>query len=102
MSDTIGSLIDKLATINQKMFLNQEIIYRIRKMSFEDYKKEFFESEEGALKLWDQLKKSTDLNVQRQQIIQEVDERLIQIIQEAIKGKDLDDGRNIQRLFKTY
>jgi len=100
--DTIGSLIDKLATVNQKMFLNQELIYKIRKMSFDEYKKEFFESEDGAMKLWEQLKKSTDLNVQRQALIQELDEKLVELIKRIDNGEDVDDGTAIQRQHKTY
>lgn len=102
MSDSFGSLVDKLATTNKKMFLNQEEIYKIRKMSFEEYKKEYFENEEGAKKLWECLKKATDLNVQRQALIQELDLKLLEIIQDALSGKDLDNGVHVQRQHKTY
>lgn len=102
MSDSFGSLVDKLATTNKKMFLNQEEIYKIRKMSFEEYKKEYFENEEGAKKLWECLKKATDLNIQRQALIQELDLKLLEIIQDALSGKDLDNGVHVQRQHKTY
>ena len=39
MADTLGSLIDKLFTIDTKMWNNQEEIYKIRKMDFEKYKR---------------------------------------------------------------
>lgn len=58
MADTLGGLIDKLITIDMKMWNNQELLYKIRKMSFEDYEKEYFSSKDGALKLWECLKKS--------------------------------------------
>lgn len=102
MSDTLGSLIDKLFTIDTKMWNNQEELYKIRKMEFEQYKQEYFENEEGAKRLWECLKKATDLNVQRNQLIDEIDQKVITMISSAAKGEDLDDGKNIQRKHKTY
>lgn len=100
--DTVGSIFDKLATINQKMFLNQDLIYKIRRMSFEEYKKEFFETEDGAMQLWTLLKKSTDLNVQRQALIQETDEKLVELIKAVVNGEDINNGKFIQDQHKTY
>jgi hypothetical protein len=102
MADTLGSIIDKLLTIDLKMWNNQELIYKIRKMSFEEYKKEYFESEDGAEKLWEQLKKACDLNNQRNQLIDEIDEKIVEIISAAFQNKELDDGKFIQRKHKTY
>jgi hypothetical protein len=101
MSDTIGSLIDKLATVNQKMFLVQEELYVIRRMSLEDFKT-FYGTEEGLQKLYNCFKKSTDLNVQRQAMILEVDKKIAEIVSAAIKGDDLNDGSFIQDQHKTY
>jgi hypothetical protein len=102
MADTLGSLIDKLFTIDTKMWNNQEEIYKIRKMDFEQYKQEYFTNEEGAKRLWDCLKRATDLNVQRNQLIDEIDQKVIAMISSAAKGEELDDGKNIQRKHKTY
>ena len=102
MSDTLGSLVDKLCTVDLKMWNNQELLYEIRRMTFEEYKEKYFVNEDGAEKLWACLKKCCDLNVQRNQLIDEVDEKIIEIIQQASFGKDLDDGKNIQRKHKTY
>jgi hypothetical protein len=102
MADTLGSLIDKLFTIDTKMWNNQEEIYKIRKMDFEQYKQEYFTNEEGAKRLWDCLKRATDLNVQRNQLIDEIDQKVISLVSEAAQGKELDDGKNIQRKHKTY
>ncbi len=102
MADTLGSLIDKLFTIDTKMWNNQEEIYKIRKMDFEQYKQEYFTSEEGAKRLWDCLKRATDLNVQRNQLIDEIDQKVITMISSAARGEELDDGKNIQRKHKTY
>lgn len=101
MSDTIGSLIDKLATVNQKMFLVQEELYVIRKMTFEEFKAEF-SSDEGLQRLYSSFKRATDLNVQRQAMILEVDKKIAEIVAAAVKGNDLNDGTFIQDQHKTY
>lgn len=102
MADTLGGLIDKLLTIDLKMWNNQELLYKIRKMSFDEYKDEYFDSEEGAKNLWECLKKACDLNVQRNQLIDEIDEKVIEMQKAAVDGKDLDDGKFVQRKHKTY
>lgn len=99
--DSLGNVIDKLITVDLKMWNNQELLYKIRRMTFEEYKEEFF-SEDGAKILWDMLKKACDLNVQRNQLINEVDEKLIELVSSAISGNELDNGRFIQRAHKTY
>jgi hypothetical protein len=101
MADTLGGLIDKLITIDLKMWNNQELLYEIRRMTFEEYKAKYF-SEEGAQILWDSLKKACDLNVQRNQLIDEVDEKIIEIVEAAQSGEELDNGKFLQRKHKTY
>lgn len=101
MADTIGSLIDKLATVNQKMFLAQDELYIIRKMTFEEFQASYG-TEEGMKKLYNAFKKSMDLNVQRQAMILEVDKKIAEIISAALKGNDLDNGTFIQDQHKTY
>lgn len=101
MADTIGSLIDKLATVNQKMFLAQEELYVVRKMNFEEFKAAYG-SEEGMLKLFNAFKKSMDLNVQRQAMILEVDKKIAEVVSAAAKGEDLNNGQFIQDQHKTY
>ena len=102
MSDTLGSLIDKLSTVDLKMWNNQELLYEIRRMSFDEYQSKYFDDEQGAEKLWACLKKCCDLNVQRNQLIDEIDEKVIEIVESKIKGEDLDSGKFIQRKHKTY
>ena len=102
MADTLGTLVDKLTTVDLKMWNNQEILYKIRKMSFEEYKEKYFNNEEGAIELWNTLKKATDLNVQRNQLINEVDEKIIEIINAKLSGEELDNGKFLQRAHKTY
>lgn len=102
MSDTLGGLIDKLFTIDTKMWVNQDLIYEIRRMTFEEYKAKYFTNEDGAQELWDCLKKACDLNVQRNQLIDEIDQKVVEIVKAAQSGEELDDGKFIQRKHKTY
>lgn len=102
MSDTLGTLIDKLTTVDLKMWNNQELLYEIRRMSYEDYKNKYFVNEDGAELLWNILKKACDLNVQRNNLINEIDEKIIEIINYKFDGIDLDNGKFIQRSHKTY
>jgi hypothetical protein len=102
MSETLGSIIDRLFTIDTKMWVNQDLIYEIRRMSFDEYKAKYFANEEGAQKLWDCLKKACDLNVQRNALIDAIDEKLVEIIDAKASGEDLDSGKFIQRKHKTY
>lgn len=102
MADTLGNLVDKLTTVDLKMWNNQELLYEIRRMSFEEYKTKYFETEDGAKLLWDSLKKACDLNVQRNQLINEIDEKIIEIINARLNGEELDNGKFLQRAHKTY
>jgi len=100
--DTLGSLVDKLCTVDLKMWNNQELLYDLRRMSFEEYKAAYFEDEAGAQSLWESLKKACDLNVQRNQLIDEVDQKIVQLVEAALRGESLDNGSFIQRKHKTY
>jgi hypothetical protein len=102
MSDTLGNHIDKLTTVDLKMWNNQELLYEIRRMSFEEYKLKYFNDSKGAELLWNILKKACDLNVQRNNLINEIDEKLIEIINSKFEGDNLDNGKYIQRSHKTY
>jgi hypothetical protein len=102
MADTFGGLIDKLITVDMKMWTNQELLYEIRRMTFDEYKQRYFQSEDGALLLWDCLKKACDLNVQRNQLIDELDQKVVEMVQAGVSGSDLDSGKFIQRKHKTY
>jgi hypothetical protein len=102
MSDTLGNLVDKLCTVDMKMWNNQELLYEIRRMSFDEYKLKYFDSEDGAKKLWEVLKKACDLNVQRNQLINEIDSKLIEMMKALQTGEELDNGKFLQRSHKTY
>ena len=102
MADTVGTLVDKLTTVDLKMWNNQELLYEIRRMSFQEYKEKYFDSEDGAIKLWDCLKKACDLNVQRNQLINEIDEKIIDLVIAKSNNEELDNGKFLQRAHKTY
>jgi len=102
MADTFGGLVDKLITVDMKMWNNQELLYEIRRMTFEEYKQKYFDTEEGAMNLWDCLKKACDLNVQRNQLIDEIDVKIVEMINASASGEELDGGKYIQRKHKTY
>ena len=102
MADTLGGLIDKLFTIDTKMWVNQDLLYEIRHMTFEEYKAKYFSNEAGAEELWKCLQKSCDLNIQRNQLIDEIDQKVIEIVEAKAGGEELDAGKFIQRKHKTY
>ena len=98
--DTIGSLVDKLSIVNLRMWNAQELFYKIRHMDFDKFKEEFG-NDEGLKKLWKQFKTGIELNLNRNALIDEVDERLVELIQALINGEEV-DGNFIQRKHKTY
>jgi len=98
MSDTMGSLIDKLITVDMKMWNNQEFLYEVRRIDFEEFKSKFTSSDEQKLSLFESIKKCCDLNFQRNQLIDEIDERVTDII----KSKNADDTKFMQKKHKTY
>jgi hypothetical protein len=102
MADTLGGLIDKLFTANTKMWFAQDLLYEVRRMTFEEFKAKYWETEDGAKKIWEVFKNACDLNLQRNQIIDEIDERFVEVIKAGTEGKDLDNGKYIQRKHKTY
>lgn len=68
--ETLGSLTDKLMTVSQKMWHNQERLYEIRRMTLE----EFHERWDGELdELHEVIKRCCDLNVQRSSLMDEID-----------------------------
>ena len=99
MSDTLGSLIDKLQIVNLKMFNIQEILYKIRKMNLEEFKINYF-NEKGIEELFNTLNKATNLNVQRTNLVDEIDKKIIEICEASRDGKSLEEF--LQLKHKTY
>jgi len=102
MADTLGGLVDKLITIDMKMWTNQEFLYESRRMSFEEFNETYIGSDEKRKQLYDSIQKCCDLNYQRNQLIDEIDEKVVELVQAAANGEELDAGKFIQRKHKTY
>jgi hypothetical protein len=98
--DTLGSVIDKLTTVDLKLWNNQEFLYEVRRMTFDEFKNTHTRNDEQIENLWNILKKTCDLNVQRNQLIDEIDEKIVQIIKDSKDGVDL-ESKYIQRKHKT-
>lgn len=95
--DTLGSLVDKLCTVDMKMWNNQEILYEIRRMTFEEFKEKYFDSIEHQKQLYETIKKCCDLNYQRNCLIDEIDKLFVSALNNEIPTDQL-----IQLKHKTY
>lgn len=99
---TAATLVDQLSIVNLKTWYAQDDIYKLRKYtSFEEFYKDFA-SEDGAKKIWEYIKCSCDLNLQRNALIDELDEKLLEIVSAAVAGQDIYDGRFLKKKHKTY
>jgi hypothetical protein len=101
MSDTFGGLIDKLITVDMKMWNNQEFLYEVRRISFEEFQEKYTKSPEKQRALFESIKKCCDLNYQRNQLIDEIDMSLVEIL-EALAAGETDLKKFIQLKHKTY
>lgn len=101
MAETVAQLVDKLLTIDLKMWHNQEMLYAIRRMSFEEFLKKYG-STSGMEHLYACLKKCCDLNVQRNHQMEAVDQRLVELVHAIFNDEDLVRSGFIQRAHKTY
>ena len=101
MADTIGSLIDKLITIDMKMWHNQEFLYEVRRISFDQFQERFTSTKEQQLSLFESIKKCCDLNFQRSQLIDEIDLSLVKVL-ETLAAGETDFQKLVQLKHKTY
>jgi len=81
--DTFGNLVDKLMTVNLKMWHNQELLYEIRHMTPEKFEEKYGSDLRGLHKIIDRC---CSLNVQRSALMDEVDKFLADAIQGS-KGR---------------
>lgn len=93
--ETPGTAIDKLITVDLKMWHNQEALYEIRRMSFEQFNEKY----KGTEELYNILKKACDLNVQRNSLIFELDQIFENLLNKAAKNVEQSIG---QHPHKTY
>jgi hypothetical protein len=100
MADTIGSLVDKLSIVNLKMWWNQELLYEIRRMTVDEFKAKYG----GDLgRVHQILKVCCDMNVLRNQLIDEVDERLARMAKVmGLSKEDLASLRLVAPSHKSY
>jgi len=82
------------------MWNNQEILYQIRKMTYQQFQKTY---KPDMKKLYLVLKKCCDLNIQRNQLIDEIDQHHQKWLKEIYKciPKLNEDGRIISKPTKT-
>ncbi len=91
--ETLGSIVDRLVTVDMKMWYAQEDLYQIRDMTFEQFL-DNYSGELGMEILWKAFQKGIDLNLQRNDLVDEIDQELARQIKEG--------HGNVQRKHKTY
>lgn len=92
--DTLGSLVDKLVTVDLKMWHNQERLYEIRRMNVEEFRQTWGDRFEA---LHEVLKRCCDLNVQRASLMDEIDQLLLAAVSGKRSKEDL-----VRPQHKTY
>lgn len=102
--ETPGTLIDKLITVDLKMWHNQEALYEIRRNDYAWFCQRFCldpaSVDKGtSLELYNILKKACDLNVQRNSLMFEVDQLFTNLLNTAANGKHQSIGSDPH---KTY
>ena len=102
MSETVGQTVDKLLTADLKMWHNQEALYEVRRMSFDEYEERYGSSREKRYEFWVIMKKVCDLNVQRNSQIMALDKRLIELVKAVMNDNDLVLAGFLQNPQKTY
>lgn len=100
--DTVGSLVDKLFTVDSKMWNNQEMLHEIRRHDFDWFKDRFLKNDTTALELFTTLVKVCDLNWQRTLLITEIDTKLVKLVQAGLAGTNLNTPEFIVDSHKTY
>lgn len=97
---TLGSLVDQLQIVNLKMWNQQEMLYKIRHMSYDEFKA-YASTDEGVLEVYNAFKKACDLNVQRANIVDEIDQYLVDRLK-SLQDGTLDLDKLTQKKHKTY
>jgi len=84
--DTFGNLVDKLITVDLKMWHNQEDLYAIRRMTPEQFDEKYGKDLKTLHKIIDRC---CTLNVQRANLMDEIDKFLAEAIASKKEAKDL-------------
>jgi hypothetical protein len=80
MADTLGSLVDKLITVDMKLWNNQELLHDVQRMSGGEEFEAKYTDPTNLRTLYDMLMKIVNLNLQRNNLVDEIDETLYQAI----------------------
>lgn len=100
MADTPGSLMDKLSIVNLKMWFNQEILYRIRRMDKEEFATEYSDDIDEVRRI---IGICCDMNVLRTQLVDEINERFVMFGKAAgLSQAALEKLRLVAPSHKTY
>jgi hypothetical protein len=100
MADTVGSLMDKLSIVNLKMWWNQEVLYEIRRMNEAQFTAKYGEN---PIQLQKIIKICCDMNVLRNQLIDEIDGRLAKIAKAlGLSKEDIAALRLVAPSHKSY
>jgi len=92
--DNLGALVDKLVTVGQKMWWNQEDLYEIRRMTSEEFAEKWGDRPEELHAL---IQRACTLNVQRANLMDEIDTYL----KDVVTGKIREDQLSFEQ-HKTY
>lgn len=101
---TLGSLIDALCTVDLKMWNAQEGLYKIRHMTFGEFQIHL-QNLKNMEDVYNLFKKSCDLNYQRNQLIDEIDQYFVKVMDRILLGTERwEDIRKelVQIKHKTY
>lgn len=75
--DTLGTLVDKLITVDLKMWHNQEALYKIRRMSSSEFVSEYGSHLDDLHGI---IKRCCDLNVQRSRLMDAIDRHFADVV----------------------
>ena len=75
-NDSIGALCNKLSCVTIQMWHNQELLYKIRHMTAQEFENEY---KDDLVGLHDTVKRCCDLNYQRSKIMDAIDRRAVKL-----------------------
>lgn len=102
---TFSEAVDKLCTVNNKLFICQDELYKIRRMTEEEFLEEY-SSIHKMKELYTVFKKACDLNVNRNVHMFDLDKILLEMVDDRVAvvlGKKEDmPGKHAQDSVKMY
>lgn len=80
----LGQLIDRLVLVSTAMWKTQEKLYEIRRMTYAEFRKRYIAYPSSTRGLWEILQTACMLNVERNKVIDQIDEEMVKIVQGAV------------------